>query len=101
MVRKKRAGQERKKPVKKLTSQPFWITFGAVFLISVLIIFADSEGLTGHSTVQSISFMKAGSILELEPNVNGLKYANVHVVADVKNAIVTVEEIEQLSWNFR
>lgn len=93
---------KKKREKRKLANRPFWTIMGILIMISFLtIILAAKENLTGNSTVQPVSFMRAGSILDLEPNIDGLKYADVNVIADVKNAVVTTEEIDKLSWNFR
>ncbi|MBU0459478.1 MAG: hypothetical protein KJ597_06945 [Nanoarchaeota archaeon] len=98
MAQKKRGKKNNPKP----NNKTFWIVLIGFFTISLLTILITSQvNLTGNTTVQPISFMKAGSELTIEPNVNGVKYIQLKIIEDLKNAQVITEEVEKISWDFQ
>ncbi len=88
---------------KERSHKIFWISFGALFLISLLTLIS-SQGITitGQATVHPISFLKGGSQFDFEiRNVEGLKSASMEIKQDVTKALITVENIEKTSWEFK
>ena len=108
MMLKKKRGQRQIKQSKKykkvglkdLKHKPFWGVFTVVFLLSSLIILGSMAGIiniTGHATIQQISFLKGGSELFTEVrDIKGVKFATTHLTDDIKDGKVTFTESDRI-----
>src|SRR3990167_2810210 len=80
----------------------FWIILGIVFLFSTITIgisFFNSSALTGNLAVQFISTAEEGEKLFVEVrNVEGIQFMEIGIKNDLKNAKITIEEINSPPW---
>ena len=86
----------------KESNKRFWIILGIVFLLSGITIgisFFNSSALTGNLAIQFISSAEEGKNLFLEVrNVKGMQFMDIDVKNDLKNAKITIEEINSPPW---
>lgn len=77
-----------------------------VLLIAGFAVFTLSpdtgKSLTGWaSATQTISFLKSGTELFFEVKVDGVKDLTLTFKEDIKNAVLTITEVDAVSWNFQ
>ena len=86
----------------KESNKRFWVILGIVFLLSGITIgisFFNSSALTGNLAIQFISSAEEGKNLFLEVrNVKGMQFMDIAVKNDLKNAKITIEEINTPPW---
>jgi len=105
-MRKKKKVQSKKVRSKKSQSKkvdkPFWSVLGLILTISFvgIILISGNNNLTGNAAVQTIAYMKAGSELFFEVKVDGVKEITINFLEDVKGAVIQVEELESINWDF-
>lgn len=88
--------------VRQFQNKPLLILTGMILLIAFAVVLVYSEqNLTGNVTVQTVSYMKAGTELYSEPNFGILKYVRLQIAEDFKNAQIYISEVDHLSWTFR
>jgi hypothetical protein len=79
----------------------FWIGFITLLLISTAVILIETPSITGGASVQTISFLKEGSVLDSEiKNIENVKSFKTTIVQDTKNSKIFFEDIDSVSWNF-
>ncbi|MBI2112383.1 hypothetical protein HYT52_02510 [Candidatus Woesearchaeota archaeon] len=78
---------------KELSHRSFWVAFLVLFFVSIITILIQSEDLiTGNAVFQTISFVKAGGVIDSEINVGGIKLAKIYLKTDISNSVIKYEE---------
>ncbi|MFH1275697.1 MAG: hypothetical protein ABIH82_01145 [Candidatus Woesearchaeota archaeon] len=97
---KKRSNVKKNKLKKELKHKVFWSVFVILFLISVIAIITQTENsITGNAALHTISFVKAGTIIDSEVNVGGINLANIYIKEDLSNSLITYEEDPSIPFN--
>ena len=92
-----------KEPLPEVKNKEFWAVIGIIFLLSAMtiLIMQENSNLTGGIATQTIALQKAGTELAFEiKNTDGLNNAVVTFKDDVKNAKISFEEVDKVSWDF-
>jgi len=78
---------------KELSHKSFWAAFLVLFLVSGVTILIQSEDLiTGNAVFHTISFVKAGGVIDSEINIGGIKLAKIYLKKDISNSVIKYEE---------
>lgn len=76
-----------------------WASLTTAILVGIIILF--NGGITGNTTIQPISYMKAGSQLHLEvKNIEGVDEILVKIESDVKNTTIKIDNVNTINWTF-
>ncbi|MEK6969309.1 MAG: hypothetical protein AABW48_02685 [Nanoarchaeota archaeon] len=97
MNKKKRAGGRTNSKTSSSEFQhgSFWVLLAIVLFLTVLTVFKSIEqsNLTGHATIQTISFMKGGQELNFEVNdIPGVAQITIQLNEDVKDSKIIFKE---------
>lgn len=103
MNKKKRAVSRTnsKKSNSEFQHGSFWVLLAIVFFLTVLTIFKSIEQstLTGHATIQTISFMKGGQEFNFEvPDIPGVREVTIQLKEDVKNSKIIFKEDNDIKF---
>lgn len=92
--------------IKKPTPQEkphkrFWLALGLLMILSVVVILnsISEPTLTGRATIQTLSFVRAGSSIEMEVKTPGMKALIVQVNKDIKNEKILVSEDKTIPFD--
>ncbi|MBI2668352.1 PGF-pre-PGF domain-containing protein [Candidatus Woesearchaeota archaeon] len=79
----------------------FWACLAIILIIPVVGVITTQSGVSyGERSVQKISYAPAGTQLRFEVKVDGVKDMTFTFTGDIKNEIITIEEIPKVSWPF-
>lgn len=84
----------------KPNHKAFWVTLWFIFFLSAIsIVFLSKDSSLIGAATQTVSYMKAGEDLFFEVKVDGVQYATVTFSKDVKDMVITTEQINNTLFN--
>ncbi len=79
----------------------FWVLLAIVLFLTVLTVFKSIEqsDLTGHATIQTISFMKSGQELHFEvSDIDGVREITIQLTEDVTDSKILFKEDDTIEF---
>ncbi len=101
---KKRAVKKKEEHCAYCQSRSSWLIWGTVIILAILVLIwllsLPSVGLSGKAALQTVAYMPAGSTLNFEVKVDGLKEMTVTFSENAKNLVIKSDEISKPAWSF-